>query len=175
MKNLTLVAVLATVLSCSVTQAQETAAVNPFYERLKVLEPLIGKYSADTIRRGGKTFEQERSIFWSARKRMIVATTRIRQEQQDWEEIQNRQFFYWNAAEDRIEFLRIWPPTGRVDRYEVIPESDDKFVFEQLSSSRRAGTSKQTWTVTAEGIAGRETAVNGAGLPRQIRRSLRRI
>jgi hypothetical protein len=133
-------------------------AEGPEFEHLKVLEPLLGSFSQET----NGNFEMRRKHIWTDLKRMIVVTLerKPKDSDQDFSDTPYREFFYWNAQDQRIEQVVVNPRAGRTETYVVTPNEDNEFDFELVNTSRAGSISKGTWAVTDEGMTMRGGRTN---------------
>lgn len=174
MTRLFLAVLLIAVCPASLVMGQtERPAEGPEFEHLKVLEPLLGVFSEET----NGNFEIRRKHNWTGRKRMIVVTLEVKPKdsEQDFSDTPYREFFYWNAQDQRIEQVVVNPRNGRTERYVVTPNEDNEFDFELVNTSRAGSLSKGTWAVTEKGLAMRGGRTNSEGIGRQVRRKLTRL
>lgn len=140
----------------SLNFAQEPAADgNPEYERLKVLEPLVGEYRAiGDVQPDGEQREWRLSFFWSKQKKMLLAESRNRRidaqatpEDKEWN-FGERQYYVWNHRTNRIEWVHVRPAFGVVNTREVTAQGNGVFSMQLLTSTSDAATEPGLFTLT---------------------------
>jgi hypothetical protein len=148
---------------CGFAHAQEAEnEKNIEYEKLKVLEPMVGTYhNAGKIEETGRVWETRATIAWSDSKKMLIreltwraAETEAELAEQEWQPLPNRTYFAWNHSENRIERIYVLPRTGLVTISEVKHEGDNVFAYLPISNTAaRVGKSDFRAVVTKEGIS----------------------
>lgn len=160
-------AFLAANLVADANYAQETAVEeNAQYEKLKVLEPLVGEYRFDgQVQANGEQREWRLLFFWNKEKKMLLGESRNRRvdagataEEKEWN-FGQRQYHVWNDREKRIESYHVRAAQGVIATREVKPMGNGVFVLELLSSTGDsvAESAQITMTATNAGIAYRLT------------------
>jgi hypothetical protein len=115
---------------------QDDAEENIHYERLKVLEPIIGTWSARrTDSRTGAENEQQTTYRWSATKRMIIGDS-IRRDITDgqagpWNEGGPRFCYVWNQYLKCIEVYAFYTMAGVAAVSRLIEKGDGEFEWSE--------------------------------------------
>jgi hypothetical protein len=144
----------------SVTFAQEKNAENApaeenvHYDKLKVLEPIIGTWARDYSSVKG---EVETTFSWSPTKKMIVSTSRNRIAEPDedikrkeWTDGGARIFYVWNAESECIEQHAFYTSVGRAAAHKVLPKGKGVFDFVPIHPPTSSGD--MTMTITEDEI-----------------------
>lgn len=151
--TLTIVAVIFT---CGLTYAQPAAVVpNVEYEKLKVLEPLIGTWRIETKDdETGAIWEALITVSWSATQKMIVSDVKTRNADSDSklgkQEFQpfQEQFFVWNPDAKRIEFINVNLLGGAVYISEAKIDANGVISYPRIRSTRGRFLTDRTDEVT---------------------------
>lgn len=136
---------------------QDDAEQNVHYERLKVLEPIIGTwYSAMPNRQTGGQIEQRTTYRWIATKRMIIADS-VRREIADgepgpWTEGGPRFHLVWNQKLECIEIYSFATLAGWAFVERVLPKGDNEFELISTQVTVDRGTANMTMTISDEEI-----------------------
>lgn len=163
-------------LMCLPTYAQDaTEGDNLEYEKLKVLEPLIGTFHQNwTDEKTGEIRESEATISWCDSKKMLVVTGRQRAAKtedavarQPWKAWTDIIHYYWNNVSHQIESVRVRPEEGFVTVNTITPNDNGVFVYTQIkTSSDRSGSPKLTVEATDEALTLRASGrVDAEGKP----------
>jgi hypothetical protein len=131
-------------LFCGFIHAQEAEnEENLEYEKLKVLEPLLGTYhGTGTNLETGRVWEIHVTIAWSDSKKMLVregtgrnAETEADLAEQEWQPLQGRMYYAWNHTANRIEHFYVRPGIGVVTINEVKHKGDKVFSYSRISTT----------------------------------------
>ncbi len=147
--------------------AQETEVEeNAQYEKLKVLEPLVGEYRYEApVQANGEQREWRLLIFWNKQKKMLLGESRNRRidgsatvKEKEWN-FGERQYYVWNDREGRIESFQVRPARGLVNTCEVRLMGNGVFVIKLLGSTGDpvVESAQITMTATDAGITTRYT------------------
>ena len=130
-------------IATEVISTGETATEeHPEYAKLKVLEPLVGKYRGEGVSEAtNEKWESELQVTWSDTKKMLVARFSNRFTSADgdlttqiWKS-GGHHYYLWSQVNKRIEFYQMRLPQGIVNIRAVEPQEDGTFVYPQLSTS----------------------------------------
>jgi hypothetical protein len=141
-KSVAALALLVTVLACSPLLAQEAEdADNVEFQKLKVLEPILGIYHWAWSNDEGE-HESLLTISWNVSKKAMIATRQARHADtketlslKPWIDQEDRVYYFWNHAEDRIESVRVAPYTAEYSINEVMAEGDGEFTLKFIRST----------------------------------------
>jgi hypothetical protein len=148
--------------ACGLIYAQDaTEDENLEYEKLKVLEPMVGTYhSTGKNEETGRVWEMRATIAWSGSKKMLVQELAVRNAEteaglaeKEWQPSQVRLYNVWNHSANRIEQFHVRPGIGVVTIREVKHEGNKVFSYSRIST-----TGDPNWksdiraVVTKEGI-----------------------
>ncbi len=141
MRRLTTLSVLVLSLS-SLSYVHSQDVENVYYEKLKVLEPIIGTWrSTKTNEQTNKQVETVTTYSWLSNKKMIVATSKLRRadigediSKQEWTDLGPRVNFVWNRKSECIEqyFFFYWGP---VIASKVTPQGEGRFELDVFHST----------------------------------------
>jgi hypothetical protein len=147
---------------CGLTYAQDTsteqAEQNIEYEKLKVLEPLVGTFLMEgTNEQEGTKWEWVHSTDWSGpEKKMLITETKFRSagaeadlEKQEWAVGKGGFYYVWNNAAKRIEYIAVMARRGSVTVSEVKCNGDGLYSLKRLSTTVSPAGSEET-TVTVD-------------------------
>jgi hypothetical protein len=158
----------AIVLACNVLFSQEQAQEeNVEYEKLKVLEPIIGTWHAKS-QDAGMHREYHIKYSWSDSKKIIEGEVTNRTSPADEDiaaqpfAIFARAFFVWNQQDERIERYLAFFRTGQVTVNEWIPKGNGVFAVKRLSSTSPRGTAEIQVTISNDKYTHEATNVKDA-------------
>jgi hypothetical protein len=148
-------------LSNSICNADTPSTIgNIEYEKLKVLQPLVGTWRMVFTDEAGATREWLTKVDWSVTRKMIVAraTTRTARSPnelagQEWHEM-GYAFYVWNPSAERIELFNIGTTWGSIVVSEVTPRRHGIIVYSRIRGTKRSNwlrldsVSYSTWTTT---------------------------
>ena len=125
---------------CGVAWSQD-ADENPEYEKLKVLEPLIGTYYAEWSEEDGEQ-DTLMTFAWNSNKRALISTregrkadTKQELRMKRWQGLQDRYYYFWNAVENRIESVGLNPTGGDCTISVVKPIAKGEYALEFVRST----------------------------------------
>jgi len=159
MKLLGMLSVLVVVfLGSSLCYAQTQEEENVAYEKLKVLEPIIGTWThIRTDKETGGQTEIATTYSWSATKKMIVSTSKQRRANkgenisaQEWGEGGPNIAYLWNYGSECLEQHWLMPQVGVVFISKVVPKDEGMFELTPIhhTSTIPLGTNILTITET---------------------------
>jgi len=114
------------------------------YEKLKVLEPLVGTYIIEgTNEENGTKWEWVNTIGWNGpSKSMLIIDDKIRWanaeedvKAKDWVITKTHHYFVWNATTQRIEYVSVWARQGTIVVNHVIPQGEGVYSMSRLSTT----------------------------------------
>jgi hypothetical protein len=128
--------------------AQLPEEENVRYERLKVLEPIIGTWaSTGTDQQTRQQTETVTTYSWSPSKKMIVSASRQRQANigedlstQKWNDGGPRIFFVWNSDSACIEQVCLFTGVGRATVHKVISKGEGVFELTRIHPAPSSDT-----------------------------------
>jgi hypothetical protein len=129
---------------CGVANAQDAKEeANLEYEKLKMLDPMVGTYhSMGQNEETGRVWQMRTTIAWSDSKRMLVHELAVRNAEteadlakQEWQPSQVRLYNVWNHSANRIENFWVRPGIGLVTISEVKHEGDNVFSYSRISTT----------------------------------------
>lgn len=137
-------------------RAQEQPEENVSYEKLKVLEPLIGTWSANwTKNETGAQNEMQMTFSWAPKNRMIVSVGKARTadagktlDTQPWEDGGPRGFYVWNSKAGSIEQTWFFTMMGMAIHSTVMPKGNGEFEMKTFHQTGDLGTYDITMVVT---------------------------
>ncbi len=157
MKLLQVMFVLVTAASMSsLSYAQSQEEENVHYEKLKVLEPILGTWTLTrTNDETGEQTEISTTYSWSAAKKMIVSTSKQRRANkgedistQEWGEGGPRISYLWNRTSDCIEKYWLFPQHGAAFILKVLPKSEGVFELTPIHHTSPFMPGTNTLTIT---------------------------
>ncbi len=143
------------VLAATCVAQDATRWVNPRYEKLKVLEPIIGTWTFVRTYTGIPAKSEVQTTYtWSPSKGMITSTSRTRHAEngdlsqtQEWIEGGPFIFFVWNEKTNRIESHGLYTLAGFADVYAVTCREDGSFESSPTHEDFDAVLSKDVMTI----------------------------
>lgn len=156
MKACGAVFVWAGVLAATCVAQDATRWVNPRYEKLKVLEPIIGTWTFVRTYPGSEAKSEVQTTYsWSPSKGMITSTSRTRHaadgdlsQAQEWIEGGPFVFFVWNEKTNRIESHGLYTLAGFADVCAVTCREDGSFESSPTHEDFDAVLSKDVMTIS---------------------------
>ena len=127
---------------------------NVAYEKLKVLEPLMGTWSRSWIQQGsGIRIEVETTYSWSPSKLMIVSKSRSRfGDNKEWIDGGAHIYYAWNEKSECIEQFHMYTLWGRATVNRVLPKEKGVFELISIHDNLDVGTSTKTMTISENEI-----------------------
>lgn len=153
--------------TCSAQDA--TLWVSPRYEKLKVLEPIIGSWTfVRTYAGSDARTEVQTTYCWSPTKAMITSTSRSRHaadgdlsQAHDWIEGGPFVYFVWNEKTQRIESHGLYTLAGFADVYAVTCKEDGSFESSPTHEEFDAVLSKDVITIKGDEMRIKSTNQRG--------------
>lgn len=138
--------------------AQEPTEQDVSHEKLKVLEPIIGTWSATwTNDETGAQNEMQVTFSWAAKARMIVSVGKARTadagktlDSQPWEDGGPRGFFVWNSKAGAIEQTWFFTMMGMAIHSTITPKGNGQFEMKTFHQTGDWGTYDMTMVVTED-------------------------
>ena len=135
----------------SLCHGEGTEEENVHYEKLKVLEPMIGTWQMTWAdEETGTQGLWELNFSWTPSKRVIAATTKTRRAEKG-EDItkkawltRNTGWYVWNSESQWIENYHVNQETGLASVSKLSPTGNGAFESEQIRASANTGTSRTT-------------------------------
>ncbi len=126
------VTIVAALITCGPANAQNADEKNLEYEKLKVLEPMVGTYhGSGTNQETGEVWEVRVTIAWSDSKKMLMSEASARGAgaeadlpTKEWETAQRREYYLWNSDEKHVEHIVVNPTRGVLQINKVTCEGD---------------------------------------------------
>ena len=143
------------VLTATCVAQDATKWVNPKYEKLKVLEPIIGTWTFVRTYPGSEAKSEVQTTYsWSPSKGMITSTSRTRHaadgdlgKAQEWIEGGPFIFFVWNEKTNRIESHGLYTLAGNAGVYAVTCRDDGSFESSPTHENFDTVLSKDVMTI----------------------------
>jgi hypothetical protein len=133
---------------CFAAYAQEDSEENTAFEKLKVLEPMIGTWHFTwSNEETGEHGEVHTTFSWAPEKRMIVSASKLRKAQMDkdfaslpWNDGGPRIFYVWNSKAESIEEYAMFTVAGTSRTCTVTPNGDGRFDLKEIRATTDSGT-----------------------------------
>ena len=156
---------------CSLCYAQPQEEENVAYEKLKVLEPIIGTWTITrTNDETGTLHETSTTFAWADSKKMITTVSKRRQVKiggdiatQEWTDGGPRFFYLWNLKSECIEQYFLIQGAGAGFVHGLLPKGDGVFEWKLIHAASPWESGESTVVTTITDTELRLTATNRKG------------